>query len=229
LIIFFLTHGCQLNDYELNCEVFIKYKTGRNDDMMPEYEQESPPIHLSMICLTGKQKNSSLLSEPPYNWAQAPLTQNMRNLVNKEKKKHRTEPRRRLHRQWCHLCTSTSQSVDNTEFTAMPQKVTRIVTRFFERCPCFQGKTKNVNFTDLIFSATATTETVVNYFNRHRKSPKTKRRVFAFCPGHQEACGSPLPDVQHQEACRIIWHSAISWTSGNTPIGSCRNLKLHHP
>jgi hypothetical protein len=39
------------------------------------------------------------------------------------------------------ICTSSSQSVDNAEFAAMPQKVTRIVTRFFERCPPFQGKT----------------------------------------------------------------------------------------
>jgi hypothetical protein len=37
-----------------------------------------------------------------------------------------------------------------------------------------------------------------------RKNRKTRRMVFAFCPGHQEACGSPLSDIQHQEACRII-------------------------
>jgi len=44
----------------------------------------------------------------------------------------------------------------------------------------FEVLTKNVNFTDLIFSATATTETVVNYFNRHQENRKTKRKAFPF-------------------------------------------------
>jgi len=88
------------------------------------------------------------------------------------------------------ICTSTSQTVDNTEFAAMPQKVTRIVTRFFERCPPFQGKTGkrhigkicrfdvpaiNVKFTDLIFSQPKPILQVsCNLkFNRHRKTDIT--------------------------------------------------------
>ena len=39
---------------------------------------------------------------------------------------------------------SALQSVDNAEATEMPQKVTRIVTRFFERCYLFHVKTDDI-------------------------------------------------------------------------------------